>query len=55
MEKDSFVENMEEFRRIISLEFRRHKKLLKNADLFEADKEDYLNICNRRGEDFIYE
>lgn len=35
---------------IISSEFRRHREILDYDNLFDSDREDFLDICNRRGE-----
>ena len=48
MERSTYEETVTEFIRLVSVEFRRHKKLLEDAELFEADREEFLNICNRR-------
>ncbi|MBR4320133.1 MAG: AAA family ATPase [Oscillospiraceae bacterium] len=59
MSKKTFQKNMEVFRALISTEFIKHKGILK-SDIFsdvthESYKEDFINICNKRGEDNIYE
>jgi hypothetical protein len=59
MGKETFQKNMKEFRKLVSAEFKRHKGILK-SDIFsdttyESDKEDFNNICNKRGEDDIYD
>ena len=59
MSKKTFQKNMDVFRALISTEFIRHKGILK-SDIFsdvthESYKEDFINICNKRGEDNIYE
>ncbi len=54
IEQATFEESLKEFRRIISQEFRRHKKVLNYTELFESDRDDFLNICNKRGENDIY-
>ncbi len=59
MSKETFQKNMDVFRTLISAEFIRHKGILK-SDIFsdvthESYKEDFINICNKRGEDNIYE
>ena len=52
--QSTFEESIKDFRRIISTEFRRHKEVLKYTELFDSDREDFLNICNKRGENDIY-
>ncbi len=59
MEKVTFADNLKEFKRLMSIEFKRHKSIL-HSDILsditrESDREDFLNICNKRGEDSIYE
>ncbi len=54
IEQATFEESLKEFRRIISQEFRRHKEVLNYTELFESDRDDFLNICNKRGENDIY-
>ncbi len=59
MSKKSFSKNIEVFKNLVSAEFSRHKSVLKSDILsdvtHEADREDFINICNRRGESIIYE
>lgn len=50
MEQDTFHDTIAEFSKIISVEFRKHKYLLNELDMFESDREEFLNICNRRDE-----
>ena len=50
MEQDTFQDTIAEFSKIISVEFRKHKYLLNELDMFESDREEFLNICNRRDE-----
>ena len=59
MEKATFADNLKEFKRLMSIEFKRHKAIL-HSDILsditrESDREDFLNICNKRGENSIYE
>lgn len=52
MEAKTYEEAIRKFKTIISREFQRHKRLLKDSDMFDADREEYFNICNRRDADY---
>lgn len=53
--KKTFDKNIAEFKRLVSAEFRRHNYILKKAELFEVERNDYNQICNREGEIELYE
>ncbi len=48
MECDTYEETITEFIRLVSVEFRRHKKLLSDLEMFDSEREEFLNICNQR-------
>ena len=50
MKQPTFELSLIEFKKIVSSEFRRHRAILDSDKLFESDREDFLDICNRRGE-----
>ena len=54
MKQPSFEFALTEFKRIISNEFRRHREIVESDKIFDSDKEDFLNICNRRGDYSMY-
>lgn len=54
MKQPSFEFALTEFKRIISNEFRRHREIAESDKIFDSDKEDFLNICNRRGDYSMY-
>ncbi len=54
MKQPSFELALTEFKRIISNEFRRHREIAESDKIFDSDKEDFLNICNRRGDYSMY-
>ncbi|MDE5582786.1 MAG: AAA family ATPase [Ruminococcus sp.] len=54
MKQASYELALNEFKKIISGEFRRHKEILKSDMIFESDKEEFLYICNRRGGYSVY-
>lgn len=54
MKQSSYGLALNEFKKIISGEFRRHKEILKSDMIFESDKEEFLDICNRRGDYSVY-
>lgn len=49
MKQPDFNSAFEEFKKIVSDEVRRHSELLTSEKIFESDKEEFLNICNRKG------
>lgn len=49
MKQPDFNSAFEEFKKIVSDEVRRHSELLSSEKIFESDKEEFLNICNRKG------
>ncbi len=54
MKQPSFELALTEFKKIISNEFRRYRDISKSDKIFDSDKEDFLNICNRRGDYSMY-
>ena len=54
MKQPSFELALTEFKKIISNEFRRYREISKSDKIFDSDKEDFLNICNRRGDYSMY-
>ena len=54
MKQPSFELALTELKKIISNEFRRHREIAESDKFFDSDKEDFLNICNRRGDYSMY-
>lgn len=54
MKQPSFELALTEFKKIISNEFRKHREVTESDKIFDSDKEDFLNICNRRGDYSMY-
>lgn len=54
MKQPSFELALTEFKKIISNEFRKHREVAESDKVFDSDKEDFLNICNRRGDYSMY-
>jgi len=54
MKQSGYELALNEFKKIISNEFRRHKEILKSGMIFESDKEEFLDVCNRRGDYSVY-
>ena len=54
MEQETFELSFTEFKKVISKEFRRHREILESHKIFDVDKEDFINICNRRGDYSLY-
>lgn len=50
MKQPTFELSLIEFKKIISSEFRRHREVAESDKIFDSDKEEFLDICNRRGD-----
>ncbi len=54
MKQSNYELALNEFKKIISNEFRRHREILKSNMIFKSDREEFLDICNRRGDYSVY-
>lgn len=54
MKQPTFELSLIEFKKIISDEFRRHMDVMKSDKIFDSDREEFMDICNRRGDYSTY-
>lgn len=54
MKQPDFELSLNEFKKIISTEFRRHKEILYSGKIFDSDKNEFMSICNRLGDYSTY-
>ena len=54
MKQTDFELSLNEFKKIISAEFRRHKEILYSENIFISDKDEFMDICNRFGDYSTY-
>ena len=54
MKQETFELSLNEFKKIISNEFRKHRIILDSDKIFNADKDEFLKICNRCGDYSTY-
>lgn len=54
MKQATFELSLIELKKIVSDEFRRHIEIINSDKIFDSDKEEFMDVCNRRGDYSTY-